>query len=142
MENAKQKAIRLAYVNLIGEEKYQNFKYDINFQDGTMKLNSKTKLPNNGIGFKFIATYVDYAIVIPKSLQGIETNNGWISIQSEKDFPSENIDCWFITKTENTYLGKCEWHEGELFFVKGVEGFSSDFITHYQPIVKPLKRIY
>ena len=29
----------------------------------------------------------------PKSLQGLETNRGWIKIESEDDLPVESIDC-------------------------------------------------
>lgn len=78
----------------------------------------------------------------PISLRGIETNNGWTSILSEKDLPSEDIDCEFITKKGNQYIGKCEITDGEVFFIKGVEGFSSSFITHYAPIIKRLRPLH
>lgn len=40
--------------------------------------------------------YYDSSISIyrPKQLQGIENNNGWIKIESEKDLPKEFCYCW------------------------------------------------
>jgi len=75
-----------------------------------------------------------------KSLQGIENNNGWIKIESECDI--EICCCFFITKKGNTYLGKTDFIDGECFFIKGAEGFTSNFITYYQPIIKPKHPIY
>ncbi len=73
----------------------------------------------------------------PKSLQGIENNNGWIKIESEDDLPK--ADGWYwvrINGCEPTYQRE----------------FSTDMIfnkycwikeyTHYQPIVKPEPPIY
>jgi len=78
----------------------------------------------------------------PKSLQGIENNNGWIKIESEADLPKENTTCHFITKRNINYIGEFRKEEGESFFFKGIEGFSFSFITHYQPITKPNPPIY
>ena len=41
--------------------------------------------------------------VRPKSLQGIENNNGWIKIESEKDLPKEKgLKCLFLCIHGNT----------------------------------------
>lgn len=32
----------------------------------------------------------------PKSLKGIEKNNGWITIETDNNFPKKDIDCHFI----------------------------------------------
>src|SRR5690554_2905829 len=37
----------------------------------------------------------------PKSLQGIETNNGWIKIESEADLPKETGHFWVCNKINN-----------------------------------------
>ncbi len=66
----------------------------------------------------------------PKSLQGIETNNGWIKIESEVDLPTTICDCWVIRKNK-TELRFCKW-----------SNVSVEFHSHYQPIVKPDLPIY
>lgn len=68
----------------------------------------------------------------PKSLQGIEDNNGWIKIESEEDLPKENV--WLYNEGNN------DLYIGMLF---DLEGFPINrFATHYQPIVKPKPPIY
>lgn len=70
----------------------------------------------------------------PKSLQGIEDNNGWIKIKSEDDLPKKGTNCHFILKN-----GVCG-----VFVDIG----DSEYLTlrnrgtHYQPIVKPKPPIY
>jgi hypothetical protein len=72
----------------------------------------------------------------PKSLSGIETNNGWISIESEKDLPSDG-HYWTINK--NGAMNNSPRLTDEL--CNDTEYWLSTF-THYQPIVKPSKPIY
>lgn len=88
----------------------------------------------NGLNKDF--TEFDTALVSwrPKSLKGIENNNGWIKIESEDDLPKKGSNCYFILKN-------------------GVSGIfvdldDSEYLTlrnrgtHYQPIVKPKPPIY
>ena len=72
----------------------------------------------------------------PKSLKGIENNNGWISILSESDLPIEDCDCHI------------EFEDGvvsiDRYFVFG-KNFTSNHWKHivaYRLIEKPNKRIY
>lgn len=71
----------------------------------------------------------------PKNLQGIETNNGWTRIESEKDFPKENGDYFVV------------WKAGEDVIISAVS-YDIDNpehwngVTHYQPIVKPAAPLY
>jgi len=74
----------------------------------------------------------------PISLQGIETNNGWIKIESENDLPSENTDCWFMVNNLS-WLG---YYSKRGFFCNGGEDIELKFVTHYQPIIKPNNPIY
>lgn len=79
----------------------------------------------------------------PKSLQGIEDNNGWVKIESENDLPKETIECDFIFEND-IYRG---WYNMILFNGRlkpnsVVINFASDVITHYQPIVKPKPPVY
>ena len=77
----------------------------------------------------------------PKSLQGIENNNGWIKIESEDDLPKEEIDVHFIFEN-NT--GRFQtfgvWDNKIKSFYSGALKISN--VTHYQPIEKPKPPIY
>lgn len=66
----------------------------------------------------------------PKSLEGIENNNGWIKIESEEDLP--NYDVWLYSST-GTHISR--------FFTQ--DGFPINRLcTHYQTIEKPEPPIY
>ncbi len=76
----------------------------------------------------------------PKSLQGIESNNGWIRIESEEDLPKESGDYW-VYETNGAigirfYMSVPQkWGNHEME-VKNPQ------VSHWQPIVKPEKPIY
>jgi hypothetical protein len=75
----------------------------------------------------------DFTWFRPKSLAGIEDNNGWIKIESEDDLPKidfitqywffDGASTWISTFTLEMKLGRVK-------------------ITHYQPIIKPKPPIY
>ncbi len=72
-----------------------------------------------------------------KSLQGIDTNNGWIRIESDEDLPKEPIECWFI-HYETIYSGA---FAGRMFASGSIlSGWKA--VSHFRPIVKPEKPIY
>lgn len=66
----------------------------------------------------------------PKSLQGLETNNGWIKIESEDDLPKIQATYHVILKNGNQYMRT--FADKSSFFD----------VTHYQPIEKPQPPIY
>lgn len=73
----------------------------------------------------------------PKSLQGIENNNGWIKIESEKDLPITDVDCHIVYN--NNLMSFAVWDN----LLKGFYiGIVKQNPSHYQPIVKPLNPIY
>lgn len=72
----------------------------------------------------------------PKSLSGIETNNGWITIESEKDLPNETDSYFVLYKTGDII---CHHFSPNSDFDRIL--FLEEF-THYQPIVKPKPPIY
>lgn len=76
----------------------------------------------------------------PKSLNGIEENNGWIKIESESDLPKELEKIYFIIKgyEERICIG---YYCHDLFWDLN-EDYSKQIVTHYQPIQKPLLPIY
>jgi len=70
-------------------------------------------------------------IARPKSLQGIENNNGWIKIE---DFNlSKPTICHVINN-----LGEVDIDT----YRNDIENFFKSQYTHYQPIQKPLKPLY
>ena len=77
----------------------------------------------------------------PKSLKGIETNNGWIKIESEDDLPKDEniVEFWVyddeeIVSAKFMYESKRWYHDVNLNLRL--------FPTHYQPIFKPKPPIY
>lgn len=86
--------------------------------------------------FDVKSTYNRFDSVRPKSLQGIENNNGWIKIESEADLPKEEGSYFIFYKniiTQSSFLFEEQtWQEA----LKRKE------ITHYQPITKPNPPIY
>ncbi|WP_312922553.1 hypothetical protein [Empedobacter brevis] len=98
-------------------------------------------LKNNG----FVSQYFEDLLTIdkrerklfeirPKSLQGIENNNGWIKIVSEKDLPkTEMQDCFIMDKKLGVIVGRFTLSEKNILLENA---------THYQPIEKPKPPIY
>lgn len=75
----------------------------------------------------------------PKSLQGIEDNNGWIKIENNEVILNDRE--WYFTEEMNvgskiSVLQYCLKSKGFLFMG------SKQWITHYQPIQKPKPPIY
>lgn len=118
----KQEVIRKAW-----GKNYDYFKYYID-KDGWAKYPhfQKHEMIENVRPIEFNGS--DFR---PKYLQGIETNNFWIKIESEADLPkhqvwlSNGIDIW----------------QGCLF-IHGTNERMNLLATHFQPITKPLKPIY
>lgn len=74
------------------------------------------------------------AFVRPKSLEGIEYNNGWIKIESEADLPTEIGIYWVKDRfRENVYKQS---------FSEELKKAWMKVFTHYQPIEKPQPPIY
>lgn len=86
--------------------------------------------------------YPDNEFIRPKSLNGIENNNGWIKIESESDLPKLTIEYYVLKNGSLTtayYRGNNRWIIPENDFPKTTEIHK---ITHYQPIEKPKPPIY
>lgn len=73
----------------------------------------------------------------PKSLQGIENNNGWIKIESEADLPTKEVDCHIIYN--NNLMTFAVWDNVLKGFYIGIVKQNP---THYQPIKLPEPPIY
>ena len=77
----------------------------------------------------------------PKSLKGIETNNGWISILSEADLPKDEKDIEFWILDDGEIIHAQFMHESKSWY----DMFNLNlryFPTHYQPITKPKPPIF
>jgi len=76
----------------------------------------------------------------PKSISGIENNNGWIKIESEEDLPKQDIRCEFIKDNGKQLYGRFENRMGGLFIDESRRFESPEYrtesVTHYQPIEK------
>lgn len=77
----------------------------------------------------------------PKSLEGLENNNGWIKIESEEDLPNNSCSCWIQVKYQ--YTNTPFWYDftKKCFVFKGIILFTNE-ITHYKPIEKPKPPLY
>lgn len=93
--------------------------------------------------------------VRPKSISGIENNNGWVKIESEADLPKENIECFYRVVVSKPYINEGEYINTGRFRVKSVLTHCENFftiddvirnyypkVTHYMPIEKPQPPIY
>ena len=87
---------------------------------------------NNTYGFPTMC-------VRPKSLQGIENNNGWIKIESENDLPT-NTEVYHHGIMNGELI--CFKLQHPLNLKRLYKDFQKDNVTHYQPIIKPELPIY
>jgi hypothetical protein len=60
----------------------------------------------------------------------------WITLNSEKDLPSENIDCYFIVNKKN-HLGYYSEKYTYFHSYKENQEYMSDSVSHYQIINQP-----
>lgn len=75
-----------------------------------------------------------------EAFKGIETNNGWIRIESEADLPKETGQYWAIVNADFGIDILNYWSGARKF--EDIETENRVFVTHYQPIQKPKKPIF
>lgn len=73
-------------------------------------------------------------LVRPKSLKGIENNNGWVKIYCKNDLPQFDCNCWWMDKNQGLILGG--------FRLDGDLDFIMENATHYKIISKTELPIY
>ena len=127
---AKQEAIKKAYSEYW--EKVKDYVDNDGYIDNSIPKFTFGQVKNLDLEYK------NDVFFRPKSLQGIENNNGWIKIESEKDLP----------KVSGLYFGKdYEFGTDMMYFDfetkkwEDSNGYLQN-ITHYQPIEKPKPPIY
>jgi len=138
-QEKKQKAIELAYGSL-----YEKYKQSIN-SDGYVRFGGKSSeeylelISNDNFEEK---EWIGYSFLRPKSLSGIEDNNGWISINSEEDLPKDKINHDVFRNGKETtaiYAGSNRWFVPENDFPKETKNSG---ITHYFPKTEKKAPIY
>lgn len=75
----------------------------------------------------------------PKSLRGIENNNGWIKIESEEDLPKHQGD--YFVYTHNKVI-ETIYADGDISLMKHTSKSWIRNFTHYQAIEKPKPPVY
>lgn len=144
--NSKEKCIAEAYGELLGKEKYNLIKNQINengvcrlMDDRHMFITENTTLLD--LGFKRnderIRNWLDSdgGYFMPKSLDGLENNRGWIKIESEADLPKETTRCW-VYNINN----KFNFQQDETFNYMNVDNFKRQVnkwlkkYTHWKPM--------
>lgn len=77
----------------------------------------------------------------PNSLNGIDTNNRWIKIESEDDLPKDIIDC-FVMKDGLIFYPLVFRTDLQQFQSVDESCYDWQDISHWQPLKEPLKPIY
>jgi len=140
MENKKQEVIRLAY-----GEWWESLSAYVTV-DGWVETDKNSLYIRNSFyldGSIETTEMYDAKYWRPKSLQGIENNNGWISIESEEDLPKLSYGNYHVFTKEPIYVnGKKQnieeyWQED-----LNKKNWWMENVTHYQPIQKPKPPIY
>lgn len=135
---AKCKAIKQAYGEYWNQLR-DSAKFSAINNNGWLHYNEITN--NNGTLLDCIQMDIlhDIDCYRPKSLQGIENNNGWICIESEEDLPKEVIECRTCFYNGKNYIEGVikKRSPQELSRLKYINE-----ITHYQPIEKTKPPIY
>ena len=79
--------------------------------------------------------------VRPKSLKGIENNNGWVKIYCENDMPQFDCNCFIIDKKQGMVTGQWMQAPNEIEDKKA-RAFWLDKATHYKIIDMPDLPLY
>lgn len=135
METPKLQAIKAAY-----EDVGLPFVENVIFDNGWLKIKpTQYSSKYKDCDLLKLTTYVHS--IRPKSLSGIENNNGWTRIESEEDLPKEyDVDYFCFHKngrlTIRSFYEYLGWGEFE------AEILDQSDITHYQPIETPKPPIF
>ena len=134
METKKEEAIRKAY-----GEYWEQVKGKVD-EEGWFyyySMDYLTKSKNYSLTHYLTCDEDIYKLAIrPKSIQGIENNNGWQRV--EDGFPPENSGLYFVYDGKDVGIARMS---NILFRCLLANEVYSD-VTHYQPIVKPKPPIY
>ena len=141
-ETKKQEAIRLAWVEAIGRVAYKYNKVFISEDHGCMDYDLRFGDVINEIEIVSEDKASGWAKVRPKSLSGIEDNNGWTSILSEDDLPKEEGSYFTLTNYSKEIIERDYPIFSKSMTIEDENKWWLENITHYQKIVKPSKPIF
>lgn len=130
----KQEKIKEAY-NGLGLP----FNENILFDNGWLKIKpTQYQSKYNDVDLLKLTNHVHS--IRPKSLSGIENNNGWIKIETEEDLPNKPDELFEVGILDS--IGYFH-HEIKRYAGKSLKWmWNKDLITHYQPIEKPKPPLY
>lgn len=141
----KQEVIEKEWILKIGEEKYNQIKEFISDYDGKIQQYRAEWLSEYDgiISYEYDEQAYEYGL---KSLQGIESNNGWIN-PLLSGLPQESCNVYFIENGDEETLSETHfgyWNNkiGYFLSLDNSERYLFDEISHYQPIHKPSAPIY
>ena len=127
---AKQEAIKNAYGEFL--EKVKDYVDNDGWIDNSIPKFTFGQLKNLDLEYK------NDVFFRPKSLQGIENNNGWIKIESEEDLPKNDMYVHIIFNKKVNIAFLCN---GELYNPNKVKYYKKG-VTHYKPIEESTLPIY
>ncbi len=135
LEDAKMVLSKQKKIKDVWGELYEKYKDRISLIDGYIHHRSN-KVYDECKSLFEISFHPHYVSIFrPKSLKGIEDNNGWIKIDNEEDLPKKKCDLLVYPEFENQFV----FH---FYNDKKCKEVLMQNHTHYQPIEKPKPPIY
>lgn len=139
----KEAAIKNAYIEYweqLSNEAQQQALQNNGFIHQNYLIDSRGSLLDC-LDFEWMDTYdsefgLSIRVFRPKSLQGIETNNGWIKIESEDDLPKDYEISYHAWNSESDR----DYYVTNMWTI--INRYHLGSVTHYQPIEKPKPPIY
>lgn len=139
----KEEKIHKAYQDLLDLDVYNHVKLCINLDGWLPMRNLPTNFNLDSLIGKFnYSSELDLNVISirPKSLNGIENNNGWVKIETEKDLPKNECYCSVVLTDED---GNMSINHGFFYsnldnsFDKDYNSFKWNEISHYHIINLP-----
>ena len=131
----KEEKIKDIWINIIGNENYKSVLKNHEFKENGWRSVSGLSIYAEEI-YDILKYKSNLFSIRPKSLKGIENNNGWVKIESEYDLPK---------------IGQYDMSAFELFYFADERVVKARYctglvleITHYrlEPLIKPQPPIY
>jgi len=134
----KEEVIKEKWIEIIGEENFKKLNVDENGFEDHYTYATKTQSVKEHTE-KYFDINKNTGLIRPKSLQGIESNNGWISINSEKDLPAIGTFYTILSFDENIVEREFPHPKFTLEFNKE---WWLKYVTHYQEKIMPNKPLH
>lgn len=142
METKKQEAIRLAYYKEFELSGCDKVIFESRFNNIKQYICENGWFEGNLHNVKMDRFDVSGHEIRPKTLNGIDNNSGWISIESEDDLPKESGSYFTLTNYSNEIIERDYPIFTKSMTIEDENEWWLKNITHYQPIIKPKKPIF